>query len=331
MPTRHRKYDLLNRVIEAIIDDGWNVIYLGDINFHPFKIRMYKNEESHDLCIYIWNLTHGGGAQRPANEYRVQITGVSQFSRLPNEKTLILGWWNDGEVFAGFDYDKHSGVLGASPSIQIREQALRQAYTNGFSAWKKDNEEIAIGFRPDFFTEYVRNLESLHSFGESDNDFEVLEELSDNVNTVNDERVATVTNERQTTVISVKKKVRDSSFKSRVLNSYSSRCAFCGVQLKLIDAAHIVPVAHHGTDETSNGISLCALHHRAYDRRLVTFNSEYQILINEKLVTQLVNQNLHGGLQSFRDNLKAVISLPPTIADRPLVAYVSEANNLRGW
>ena len=35
------------------------------------------------------------------------------------------------------------------------------------------------------------------------------------------------------------------------------------------------------SDETSNGIALCVLHHRVFDRNLVTSNGDYQI-INEK-------------------------------------------------
>ena len=310
MASRHRKYDLLEIIIQGIRDDGWNIIYLSDPNFHPFRFKIYRNDESHNIRIYVWNLTHGGGAQRPADEYRIQITGVDRFEQEPNGKTLILGWWREGEVFAGFDFNKHNGALGFSPSIQIREEALRKAHIKGVAPWEKDNQEIAIAFRPDFIGEYVRNLESLHSFGESDADLEVLEEVTDNPDEVNDAEIGTVTVERQTAVVSVKKKIRDNSFKSRILTSYSNKCAFCGVQLKLIDAAHIVPVQHDGTDETSNGIALCALHHRAFDRNLVTFNGDYQIIYNQNQFDKLREIGLDGGADKFVDDLRAVIHLP---------------------
>ncbi|MFA6403490.1 MAG: hypothetical protein WCX31_17995 [Salinivirgaceae bacterium] len=73
---RHRKFDLFDKIIQAINDDGWNVLYLSDPAYHPFRLKIYKDKESFNIRIYIWNLTHGGGAQRPADEYRVQITGV---------------------------------------------------------------------------------------------------------------------------------------------------------------------------------------------------------------------------------------------------------------
>ena len=209
MALRHRKYDLLELMLNAIRDDGWNILYLSDPKFHPFRLKIYKEDESHNhnVRIYIWNLTHGGGKARPANEYRVQITGVNQFEQEIGGKTLILGWWQEGEVFAGFDFNKHTGTLGFSPSIQIREEALRKAYIKGIAPWTKENQEIAIAFRPDFFVEYIKNLESLHSFGKSASDLEILSDVTENPDAVNDTQIATITEERQITVTNVKRKL----------------------------------------------------------------------------------------------------------------------------
>jgi putative restriction endonuclease len=328
---KHRKFDLLDRIVQAINDDGWNVLYISDTTFHPFRIKIYKNKESYNIRIYIWNLTHGGGTQRPADEYRVQITGVDHFEQELGGKTLILGWWAEGGVFAGFDFTKHTGQLGFSPSIQIREEALRKAYINGFAPWEKDNHEIAIAFRPDFIVEYIKNLESLHSFGESDRDFEVLEVVAERPDEINDEIVDKVSQQRQITVINVKKKIRDNSFKSRVLTSYGQQCAICGIQLKLVDAAHIVPVEHHGTDHTSNGIAMCAIHHRAFDRSLITINEKYQVLYNNEKMDKLKEIGLDSGMDRFIKELKALIILPPAKNDRPHIEYIRQANEIRGW
>lgn len=328
---RHRKFDLFDKIIQAINDDGWNVLYLSDPAYHPFRLKIYKDKESFNIRIYIWNLTHGGGAQRPADEYRVQITGVDHFEDEVGGKTLILGWWTEGSVFAGFDFTKHTGQLGFSPSIQIREEALRKAYINGIAPWEKDNQEIAIAFRPDFMVEYIRNLESLHSFGESVRDFEVLEEVAERPDDVNDEVVDTVTQERQVAITNVKKKIRDNSFKSRVLTSYSQQCAICGIQMKLIDAAHIIPVEHDGTDHTSNGVAMCALHHRAFDRSLITINENYQILHSALKMDKLREIGLDGGMDRFIRDLRAVIILPPAINDRPHIDFIKYANEIRGW
>lgn len=174
-------------------------------------------------------------------------------------------------------------------------------------------------------------MDSLHSFGESNQDLRILEEVTENPDEVNDTKISAVTNARQTTVMSVKKKIRDNSFKLRILTSYANKCAFCSIQLKLIDAAHIVPVQYEGTDETSNGVALCALHHRAYDRNLVTFNADYQIIYSKDQFNKLREIGLDGGVEKFIDDLRAVIHLPPTVSDRPHIDYISRANQIRGW
>lgn len=330
---RLSKSQLLDKIIYSISYDDWNYFFLSDPKTHPFRLKVFKENESYNVRIYIWNLTHGGGARRPVDEYRIQITPrIERFESEMGGKTLILGWWEEGEVFAGFDITKHSGILGYSPSIQIREEALRKAYINGFSPWKKESGEIAISFKPDFFVEYIRNLESLHSFGESVTDFEVLEEVSESPDKINDAIIQNVSQTRQLAVSRVTRKVRDNSFKSRVLTAYSRKCAFCGIQLNLVEAAHILPVSYDGsTDETSNGFSLCPLHHKAYDISLITINNKYQILYNENTMEKLKETGLDGGMEKFISDLRPIIHLPPAPNDRPHIEYIQKSNEIRGW
>ncbi len=329
---RLTKDDLLSIIARSISDCGWGVLYLDNPVIHPFRLQIYRNDESYRLRIYIWNLTHGGGSARPRSEYRIQITGLptSYFEPEIGGKTLILGWWDDVGVFAGFDYNKHSGLLGSSPSIQIREQYLRNAHVNGFSACDKGNEEIAIAFKPSFFIEYVRDLELLHGFGESEYDLSVLETVAENPYAVNDEEIESTNWTRQIVIQTVKKRLRDSSFQDRVLTAYNYRCAMCGVQLNLVQAAHIVPVSHEdGTDDTSNGMALCALHHYAYDRGLVFVDEDYSIELNQSKVNKLRAISRDKGLEEFTKVLRALILLPPATSDRPHRDYLSIANSLR--
>jgi putative restriction endonuclease len=329
---KHRKYDLLDKIVQAVNDCDWNVLYISDIFNHPFVLKIYNESESYLVRIYIWNLTHGGGAKRPKDEYRIQITGTDQFVKNSDELTLILGWWPDIGVFAGFDFNKHTGKLGFSPSIQIREESLRKAHINGISPCDKGNKEIAIAFRPDFLIDYLRNLEGLHQFGESQKDLEILESVADNKIELNEAVLEQVTQPRQVIVKSIHKKLRDNSFKARVLTAYGHKCAFSGMQLRLVEAAHIIPVSHaSSTDETCNGIALSALYHRAFDKSLVTFNENYQLLVNQNEVAKLKAMNLDAGLEQFVENLRPIIHVPPAVNDRPNVHLIKEANLLRGW
>jgi len=329
MATIFNKRDLLYFVSQAVFECGWNIIYLNDE--HPFKVKIFDETESYFVKIIIYNITHGGGHKRAANEYRIQIKEPIIEQEI-GYKTLILGYYEALQVFAGWDTSKHLGSPGYSASFQIREENLEQAAISGFSPCNKGNDEIAIAFKPDFFVEYVRNLEVLHTFGQSQQDFTILEEVTRTEVVPNTETIQQISVPRREIVQLISKKQRDNSFRSRVLRTYNYRCAFSGIQLKLVDAAHIIPVSfENSTDETSNGIALSAIHHKAYDKGLITFNEQYKIIFNESESHKLREFNLHGGLDKFIADLRPIIDVPPAISDRPNVAYIKTANQLRGW
>ena len=54
---------------------------------------------------------------------------------------------------------------------------------------------------------------------------------------------------------------------------------------RLLEAAHIVPVANDGTDHPSNGIALCPTHHSAFDRHYFTFEPGSRKLILKEGIT----------------------------------------------
>lgn len=339
--TRPTKRQLRDLIASSITASGWSLFYLSGDNEHPFRFLVYKESESYTVKIYIWNVSHGG-ATRSAAEYRIQITGVSQFEEEPQPttgssrpRTLILGYWANNEVFAGFDIRRHLDPLGSSPSIQIGLQALVSASASGFGFHNRGNGEVAVAFRPDLFADYIQMWADLHDFGQDAADIPVVNQVV--AETVGAEMgdlpdVTGVSAPRQTATRLVTEKVRDAGFRRRVIAAYEHSCAFCGVQLDLIDAAHIVPVGHpEGTDETRNGISLCALHHRAFDKSLVTFDEKWMIHLNNREVARLQSIGHDGGVGEFRDALREIIVLPADAKLRPRAEYVALANRHRNW
>lgn len=327
MPILSKKV-LLNRIVEAVHQCNWNVLYIS--TKHPFRLNVFREEMNHRIKIYIWNLTHGGGSARPGNEYRIQVKVREDFEEEAGWTTLILGWWEDVGVFAGFDLRKHYGLPGWSSSIQIKKEALQNAYINGFAATDKGNQETAMAFRPDFFIHYLQNLASLHDFGQSSTDLETLNAISANPE-INEQDIPVTNRERKTAVVTLRKKLRDVSFRKRVLTAYNSRCAICGMQLSLVEASHIVPVHENGTEETANGLALCALHHKAYDNSIITVLEDYSIKLSDTKVSQLEENGLDGGLEEFKNSLRPIIHLPPAIPDRPHIEYIKLANQIRAW
>lgn len=63
---------------------------------------------------------------------------------------------------------------------------------------------------------------------------------------------------------------RKACFRWSVLERYNYRCAVCRCDRKeLLQAAHIKGVSDGGSDETTNGICLCANHHIMLDKELI--------------------------------------------------------------
>ena len=126
---------------------------------------------------------------------------------------------------------------------------------------------------------------------------------------------------------------RSWDFANRVKSAYHDLCAVCSIQLGLTEAAHIVPVAWPGsTDLTSNGLSLCRNHHRAYDANLLSVKPDYTIEISKVRGASLSAASLDRGLidlMSFDGAKLAVV--PDSVADRPLPEYLQVGRDARRW
>jgi putative restriction endonuclease len=324
-----RKPKLLERVLFAIEESGWQALIVG--RSHPFLLRVFKREHQGvlNLRIYIWNCTHGG-KNRAEDEYRVQITGVVPEAQ-KDETTLLLGWHEGYNVFVGFDIRKHKGQASASPSIQVKEGSLLNAHTHAFSAYDRANGEIAVCFRPEFIIEYAKNLGKLHGFTAKDKaEVKILNEV-DKVDEAEIE-AKIKNNARKEVIANIKRKYREYDFRHRVLTAYGYTCACCGVQLKLVEAAHIIPVASDtSTDETINGVSMCSLHHKAYDQNLLSFDEKYRVEVGQSAVATLKKLGLVGGLAGFEKQLREAIILPADKRDYPAPAYIKESRRVRSW
>lgn len=318
---------LLGKVLEAISEGGWKYI-LYERN-KPFAIRVYHDSgKSISLRIYIWNCTHGGGKARSDDEYRIQITGAKPITS-STEKVLILGWHARRDVFAAFDINKHNDQAGYSPSLQVKDYALDNAYRKAFSTYRRQNGEIVVAFRPEMLMPYVLSSDSLHAFGSTNDDLSLLNNLPE----VDNNDIDGITDpERKVVISQIARRYREASFRARVLSAYQYKCAFCGLQLNLLEAAHILPICHDlSHDRVDNGLSLCALHHLAYDKTLVSVDDEYSVEINDRMVTDLRRRGLSDGLDFFYENLREKIILPVCVQDYPSPDMLNLSRQFRKW
>lgn len=80
---------------------------------------------------------------------------------------------------------------------------------------------------------------------------------------------------------------RDADFRAKVLRAYGHRCAVCGYDLRLgaadlaLEAAHIKWHQAGGPDIESNGLALCSLHHKMFDRGAFSISSDLRVLVSQ--------------------------------------------------
>ena len=118
-------------------------------------------------------------------------------------------------------------------------------------------------------------------------------------------------------------------FRHRVPFAYGHRCAVTRVQLRLVDAAHILPVGAPGSsDHVRNGLALAPTYHRAFDAGLIYLDEEFRMRLSEGKIQVLQQSQFGSGLEAFKAPLGQIF-LPPDSAQRPSAEFIRRANRFR--
>ncbi|TFD32137.1 restriction endonuclease [Cryobacterium sp. TMT1-62] len=114
----------------------------------------------------------------------------------------------------------------------------------------------------------------------------------------------------------VKARLHQPAFRAKVMHAYANTCAICSLKhVELLDAAHIIPDADQdGFANVTNGLSLCKIHHAAYDRNLLGITPTYVVRINNALLDEVDGPMLRYGLQDMHGR---TLTLPRRRVDRP--------------
>lgn len=90
----------------------------------------------------------------------------------------------------------------------------------------------------------------------------------------------------------VERPQRDPNFRHAVLTAYERRCAICDFDMRIdddlvaIEAAHIKWHAAGGPDAVPNGLALCTLHHRTFDRGAIGLDRApdgFRLIVSENV------------------------------------------------
>ncbi len=118
------------------------------------------------------------------------------------------------------------------------------------------------------------------------------------------------------------------AFRRRVLRAYRESCAMCRLHHpELLDAAHILPDRHpEGEPITANALSLCKLHHAAFDRNIVGIRPDSVIELRHDLLREIDGPMLRHGLQELHGQPLMVV--PRSEVDRPRPQFLEERYQL---
>lgn len=101
---------------------------------------------------------------------------------------------------------------------------------------------------------------------------------------------------------SVKVRRGQQYFRQAVLNAYQGRCALTGLAIRdLLVASHIIPwnTAEQHRLDPQNGIALNALHDKAFDRGLITFDTELRLVCASSLRDHFADATVAQHFQAF--------------------------------
>ena len=104
--------------------------------------------------------------------------------------------------------------------------------------------------------------------------------------------------------------VRSAGFRRAIMRIYEYTCAICRLKIcapsgeSVTDAAHIIPFSVSHNDDIRNGMSLCKVHHWAFDTGLISVGEKYQVIVSSAVGVEEPTKAMLTGL---RDEL---IKLP---------------------
>jgi putative restriction endonuclease len=129
--------------------------------------------------------------------------------------------------------------------------------------------------------------------------------------------------QRSYITVPVKRRLHQASFRERVLRAYRECCAICRLRHReLLDATHILPDADpRGEPVVSNGLSLCKLHHAAYDAHILGIRPDLRIDVRTDVLREMDGPMLLHGLQGFQGQR---LLAPRHPEDRPNRDYLAE-------
>jgi predicted restriction endonuclease len=312
----------------------WTATLTTDPLSNPLDITFSGDGGSLRLLIHARRITiqsrpgddpsdHG----RPPGEMHAQMifdgdkrgSGIRNTLRFLEEvKTVLFGFYriDDSDyVIAAYDPQRHR-EYAYSKSLQVKQQILEKAAKTGIAFQTRANGETIVAFHINEIAEYLQSADDFHNLSYLEDFEDVHEKPDEMIKPVLDQRydIADVpllaAETRKQIIAAVSRYIRNQNFSIGIKKVYE-RCAICGFRYDyLLDAAHIVPVSQGGTDTYDNGLGLCPMCHRMYDKGYILVDKEMNIYMNSRLAEEFQQLGLADSLERVQATLLETLWLP---------------------
>lgn len=246
--------------------------------------------------FYLWTVTRDrsvAGA-RPPGEFKIQliVEGQERGSRgsleLAGAHTVVLGYSPDFGVFVGWEARIYRD-FAYSRNVQVRDGLLAEGRDTGWAVGEprslQGTEEVRVAFSPGNLMHFLRvsreaDREKLVGpWREAYFLSRVPNFVTEHLPTQSAQLDQYIARERQR--LASTRLSRDARFGPLVREQFDFSCAVCGVQLEIVEAAHIIPAREpDGKDEIWNGIALCPSHHELFDARRFVVGQDLSLRVD---------------------------------------------------
>lgn len=208
---------------------------------------------------------------------------------------------------------RHSALLGRSPSalamkltnIASLDDSLERS---GLRNASKADREIWAELQADWSATADAIAEANQAIGATTSDDDEIEPIGHG----------------EDVIVETKVRRGQTLFRAAVVSAYQHRCCITGLaDPRLLNASHIVPWRDDPANRLNprNGLCLSVLHDRAFDRGLITFDSELRLVLSSQI--EFVNDSFVRA--SFTNYTGLRIAQPEKFAPRSdLIEYHRE-------
>ncbi len=114
----------------------------------------------------------------------------------------------------------------------------------------------------------------------------------------------------------MRQRLHQPAFRAQVISAYETKCAICTLAHgSLLDAAHITPDREEDSSTAvTNGLSLCKIHHTAYDINIVGIDPDYKVHIRQDILQEVDGPMLEHGIKEM--NMRS-LWIPPAKSKQP--------------